>query len=76
MTYCHHSKALTELHVPQRVFHPHSQNEKRFNKILIKYALFCLFSFCGEGPRSRSYGRTTALRLIVQIYDEDEEKDD
>jgi hypothetical protein len=32
--------------------------------------------FCGEGPRSRSYGRTAALRLIVQPCDEDEEKDD
>jgi hypothetical protein len=32
--------------------------------------------FCGEGPRSRSYGRTAALRLIVEPCDEDEEKDD
>jgi hypothetical protein len=30
--------------------------------------------FGGERPRSRSYGRTAALRLIVQLYDEDEEK--
>jgi hypothetical protein len=30
----------------------------------------CAF-FCGEGPRSRSYGRTAALRLIVQPCDED-----
>jgi hypothetical protein len=28
--------------------------------------------FCGEGPRSRCYGRTAALRLIVQTCDEDE----
>jgi hypothetical protein len=34
-----------------------------------------LLSFC-EGPRSRSYGRIAALRLIVQPCDEDEEKDD
>jgi hypothetical protein len=27
-----------------------------------------------EGPRSRSYGRTAALRLTVQPCDEDEEK--
>jgi hypothetical protein len=27
----------------------------------------------GEGPRSRCYGRTTALRLIVQPCDEDEQ---
>jgi hypothetical protein len=32
--------------------------------------------FLGEGPRSRCYGRTAVLRLIVQPYDEDEEKDD
>jgi hypothetical protein len=28
------------------------------------------YFFCGEGPRSRCYGRTTALRLIVQSCDE------
>jgi hypothetical protein len=33
-------------------------------------------NFFLEGHRSRSYGRTAALRLIVQHYDEDEEKDD
>jgi hypothetical protein len=34
------------------------------------------FSFGGgEGPRSRCYRRTAALRLIVQPCDEDEEKD-
>jgi hypothetical protein len=32
--------------------------------------------FGGEGPRSRCYGRTAALRLIVQPCDEDEEKVD
>jgi hypothetical protein len=34
------------------------------------------FFFSGEGPRSRSYGRTAAMRLIVQPYDEDEDDDD
>jgi hypothetical protein len=29
-----------------------------------------------EGPRSRCYGRTTALRLFVQPYDEDEDEDE
>jgi hypothetical protein len=29
----------------------------------------------GEGPRSRRYGRTAAMRLIVQPYDEDEDDD-
>jgi hypothetical protein len=33
------------------------------------------FFFGGDGPRSRSYGRTAAIRLIVQPCDEDEEKD-
>jgi hypothetical protein len=32
--------------------------------------------FYGEGPRSRCYGRTEALRLTVQPCDEYEEKDD
>jgi hypothetical protein len=30
------------------------------------------YFFCGEGPRSRCYGRTSALRLIVQPCDEDD----
>jgi hypothetical protein len=34
-----------------------------------------VFFFSGEGPRSRRYGRTAALRLIVQPYDEDEDDD-
>jgi hypothetical protein len=28
--------------------------------------------FCGEGPHSRCYGRTVALRLIVHPSDEDD----
>jgi hypothetical protein len=32
----------------------------------------CIF-FSGEGPRSRRYGRTAVLRLIVQPCDEDED---
>jgi hypothetical protein len=32
-----------------------------------------VFFFHGEGPRSRCYGRTTALRLFVQPCDEDEQ---
>jgi hypothetical protein len=30
------------------------------------------FFFSGEGPRSRRYGRTAAMRLIVQPYDDDD----
>jgi hypothetical protein len=33
------------------------------------------FFFSGEGPRSRLYGRTAAMRLVVQPYDEDEDDD-
>jgi hypothetical protein len=40
------------------------------NKCDIK-ALLGLFFVCGEGPRSRRYGRTAALRLIVQPRVED-----
>jgi hypothetical protein len=32
--------------------------------------------FIGEGLRSRSYGRTVAIRLIVQSCDDAEEKED
>jgi hypothetical protein len=32
--------------------------------------------FSGEGPRSRRYVRSVALRLVVQPYDEDENYDD
>jgi hypothetical protein len=35
-----------------------------------------LLFFCGEVPRSRSYRRTAALRLIVQPCDKEDEKDD
>jgi hypothetical protein len=34
------------------------------------------YFFGDEGPRSRRYRRTAALRLIVQPCDEDEEKVD
>jgi hypothetical protein len=34
-----------------------------------------VFFLSGEGPRSRRYGRTAALRLIVQPYDEYEDDD-
>jgi hypothetical protein len=36
------------------------------------YRLFFFIFFCGEGPRSRCYGCTAALRLLVQPCDEDE----
>jgi hypothetical protein len=32
----------------------------------------CVCVWVGEGPRSRCYGHTTALRLLVQPCDEDE----
>jgi hypothetical protein len=33
-----------------------------------------IFFLHGEGPRSRCYERTTALRLFAQPYDEDEDE--
>jgi hypothetical protein len=36
---------------------------------------FSFSVFSGEGPRSRRFGRTAAMRLIVQPYDEDEDDD-
>jgi hypothetical protein len=37
----------------------------------------CVLNFVVvKGTRSRCYGRTAALRLILQPCDEDEEKDD
>jgi hypothetical protein len=36
------------------------------------WKVFCVFLH-GEGPRSRCYGRTTALRFFVQPYDEEEQ---
>jgi hypothetical protein len=38
--------------------------------------LYAYFFLNGEGPRSRRYGRTAALRLIVQPCDEGEDEDD
>jgi hypothetical protein len=33
------------------------------------------YMYSGEGPRSRRHGRTAALRLIVQPYDEGDDDD-
>jgi hypothetical protein len=43
---------------------------------MLKYSLKLLYSFRGEGPRSRRYGRTAALRLFVQPCDEDDDNYD
>jgi hypothetical protein len=45
----------------------HGMNKKKLTE-----ALFALLFFMVEGTRSRCYGRTAALRLIVQLCDEDE----
>jgi hypothetical protein len=36
---------------------------------------FIQFVFSGEGPRSRRYGRTAAVRLIVRPYEDDDDDD-
>jgi hypothetical protein len=38
------------------------------------FPFLCFFS--AKGPRSRRYGRTAALRLLVQPCDEDDDDDD
>jgi hypothetical protein len=42
----------------------------RHFEVLSKYVFIFLFR---EGPRSRCYGRTAALRLIAQPCDEDDQ---
>jgi hypothetical protein len=49
--------------VPQPIAPPHKTIKQH------KYS-------SGEGPRSRRYGRTAALRLLVQPCDEDDDNDD
>jgi hypothetical protein len=44
---------------------------KRTQQVTIKVVHFFFTFLHGEGPRSRCYGHTTALRLFVQPYDED-----
>jgi hypothetical protein len=44
------------------------------HKFLFGIRKNCPFFLYGEGSRSRCYGRTTALRLFVQPYDEDEDE--
>jgi hypothetical protein len=51
-----------------------SYHEKKY--VITKQGRFLIGFFCsGEGPRSRRYGRTAALRLHVQPCDEDEDDD-
>jgi hypothetical protein len=40
-----------------------------------QYPIF-VYIFSGEGPRSRRYGRTAAMRLLVQPCDDDDDDDD
>jgi hypothetical protein len=44
-----------------------------YNAKLVGVYRYHYFFFIIEGPRSRCYGRTAALRLIVQPYDENDE---
>jgi hypothetical protein len=48
--------------------------EKPYHKI--PYRDLSIFFFCGEGPRSRLYGHTATLRLLVEPHDEDADDDD
>jgi hypothetical protein len=59
------------LHIMLSILRKFHKNRRKEGRIFLMGVLFC-----GEGPRGRSYGRTAALRLFVQPYDEDEETDD
>jgi hypothetical protein len=48
-------------------------NWNKYMKYWAKSSLSLILFLHGEGPRSRCYRRTTALRLFVQPYDEDEQ---
>jgi hypothetical protein len=58
--------------VTECCFNPHSW----YKRLSFLQAHFLENTLFIEGPRSRSYGRTAALRLIVQPFVEDEVKDD
>jgi hypothetical protein len=48
----------------------------RDSRLKSRHLVFRAFFFLVvKGPRSRCYGRTAAMRLIVQPYDEDEDDD-
>jgi hypothetical protein len=52
-----------------------NSNPLKKSTVTFFYFLFIIIFFLhGEGPRSRCYGHTTALRLFVQPYDEDEDE--
>jgi hypothetical protein len=55
--------------VRYKTLHNRTCNEMPTLGLYVECTLF------GEGPRSRCYRRTAALRLIVQPCDQDEEKD-
>jgi hypothetical protein len=39
----------------------------------VSFSVSIFFFLSGEGPRSRRYRRTAALRLLVQHYDDDDD---
>jgi hypothetical protein len=45
----------------------------RLKPLMRQYKFLRVDFFSSEGPRSRRYGRTAAMRLLVQPYDEDED---
>jgi hypothetical protein len=68
--FCYYCHIFAILYCTFRNFKPRNTLQSPRLKQMLHRHLFL------EGPRSRSYGRTTALRLLVQPCDEDEQKDD
>jgi hypothetical protein len=44
--------------------------------VLVLYTDITALFFSGEGPRNTPYGRTAALRILVQSCDDDDDDDD
>jgi hypothetical protein len=53
--------------LPKRTIEPKLTRSRRY------CVVFRSHFFCGEEPSSKCYGRTAALRLIVQPWDADDD---
>jgi hypothetical protein len=77
----HISEAVRQFLKTTLVWDSHSRRQQsavsavcRTGNLRFEEAFLRHFFLHGKGPRSRYYGRTTALRLLVQPYDEDEDE--
>jgi hypothetical protein len=64
---------LAAVETIENLQHMHHEYNKQATRITFSVVPHLSFFLHGEGPRSRFYGHTTALRLFVQPCDEDEQ---